>query len=89
MLMRITAVGMCGFDVLWYSHAANGDASLDVPLVLALATAGLTSKGRWVGIDPAGCLPGPLDALFHFLIRLMMRWASCSNRSVLPCTQQI
>jgi L-iditol 2-dehydrogenase len=56
-LIRITAVGICGSDLHWYTDAGIGDARLDHPLVLGHEMAGMVEsgriKGRRVAIDPA------------------------------------
>lgn len=56
-LVRITAVGVCGSDLHWFSEAGIGDARLDHPLVLGHEVAGVVESGRFKGqrvaIDPA------------------------------------
>ena len=56
-LIRITAVGVCGSDLHWFSEAGIGDARLDRPLVLGHEFAGVVAsgrlKGRRVAVDPA------------------------------------
>ncbi|MCC7360332.1 MAG: alcohol dehydrogenase catalytic domain-containing protein [Anaerolineales bacterium] len=52
-LLRITAVGLCGSDLHWYSEGTIGDARLTRPLVLGHEFAGLTAAGRLVAVDPS------------------------------------
>lgn len=56
-LVRVTAVGICGSDLHWLSHAAIGDAELGQPLVLGHEIAGVIEggarDGRRVAVDPA------------------------------------
>ena len=52
-LVRVTAVGICGSDLHWFSSAGIGDARLDQPLVLGHEFAGVTDAGQRVAIDPA------------------------------------
>jgi L-iditol 2-dehydrogenase len=56
-LIRVTAVGICGSDVHWYSESGIGDARLDHPLILGHEFAGVieseTHKGQRVAVDPA------------------------------------
>ena len=56
-LIRITAVGICGSDLHWFSEAGIGDARLDQPLVLGHEFAGVVASGPLIGqrvaIDPA------------------------------------
>ncbi len=56
-LVRITAVGVCGSDLHWFSEAGIGDARLGHPLVLGHEVAGVVASGRLngrrVAIDPA------------------------------------
>jgi L-iditol 2-dehydrogenase len=56
-LLRISAVGVCGSDLHWFSEAGIGDARLDHPLVLGHEVAGMVESGRLKGqrvaIDPA------------------------------------
>jgi L-iditol 2-dehydrogenase len=56
-LVRVTAVGLCGSDLHWYSEAGIGDARLDRPLVIGHEFAGVIEGGRRhgqrVAIDPA------------------------------------
>jgi L-iditol 2-dehydrogenase len=52
-LIRVTAVGICGSDVRWYSEAGLGDARLDQPLVVGHDFAGMIeSTGQRVAVDP-------------------------------------
>ncbi len=56
-LVRVTAVGICGSDLQWWSEGGIGDARLDRPLVLGHEAAGVADdgpfQGRRVAIDPA------------------------------------
>jgi L-iditol 2-dehydrogenase len=52
-LVRVTAVGVCGSDLHWFSEAGIGDARLARPLVLGHEFAGVTEEGRRVAVDPA------------------------------------
>jgi L-iditol 2-dehydrogenase len=56
-LLRVTAVGLCGSDVHWFSDAGIGDARLTRPLVLGHEFAGVIEsgerRGQRVAADPA------------------------------------
>ncbi|HEY2669117.1 MAG TPA: zinc-binding dehydrogenase [Rugosimonospora sp.] len=56
-LVRVTAVGLCGSDLHWYTEAGIGDARLDRPLVVGHEFAGVVEGGPWhgqrVAVDPA------------------------------------
>jgi L-iditol 2-dehydrogenase len=56
-LIQVTAVGLCGSDLHWYTDAGIGDAVLDRPLVLGHEFAGIVQGGRRhgerVAVDPA------------------------------------
>ncbi|MDA2929290.1 alcohol dehydrogenase catalytic domain-containing protein [Acidobacteria bacterium AH-259-O06] len=56
-LLRVTAVGLCGSDLHWLSKAAIGDAQLVKPLVLGHEFAGMIEsgerRGERVAVDPA------------------------------------
>lgn len=56
-LVRVTAVGLCGSDLHWYTEAAIGDARLDQPLVIGHEFAGVIEggprHGQRVAVDPA------------------------------------
>ncbi|HEY1920133.1 MAG TPA: alcohol dehydrogenase catalytic domain-containing protein [Streptosporangiaceae bacterium] len=56
-LVRVTAVGICGSDLHWWDEAGIGDARLDRPLVLGHENAGVIAEGpragQRVAIDPA------------------------------------
>lgn len=56
-LVRVTAVGICGSDLHWYTEAGIGDARLDRPLVVGHEFAGVIQggpgHGRRVAVDPA------------------------------------
>lgn len=51
--LRVTAVGLCGSDLHWFSEAGIGDARLARPLVLGHEFAGVTEAGQRVAVDPA------------------------------------
>ena len=56
-LVRVTAVGICGSDLHWYSEGAIGDAKIVRPLVPGHEGAGEIAdgprRGERVAIDPA------------------------------------
>src|ERR1700753_706946 len=56
-LVQVTAVGICGSDLHWFSEGAIGDAQLSRPLVLGHEAAGVIAsgprRGQRVAIDPA------------------------------------
>ncbi|MCL6589086.1 MAG: alcohol dehydrogenase catalytic domain-containing protein [Firmicutes bacterium] len=56
-LVRVTAVGLCGSDLHWFSEGGIGDARLEQPLVLGHEGVGVIvdgpRKGRRAAIDPA------------------------------------
>jgi L-iditol 2-dehydrogenase len=56
-LVRVTAVGICGSDLHWWDEGAIGDAKLTRPLVLGHEGAGVIAdgprRGERVAIDPA------------------------------------
>jgi L-iditol 2-dehydrogenase len=56
-LVRVTAVGICGSDLHWYSEGAIGDAKIARPLVPGHEGAGEIAdgprRGERVAIDPA------------------------------------
>src|ERR1700683_582119 len=56
-LVRVTAVGICGSDLHWWTEGAIGDAKLAHPLVLGHEGAGVIESGSRAGqrvaIDPA------------------------------------
>ena len=56
-LVRVTAVGLCGSDLHWFTEGGIGDAQLTHPLVLGHEFAGViqggSHDGRRVAIDPA------------------------------------
>ncbi|WP_024288286.1 zinc-binding dehydrogenase [Cellulomonas sp. KRMCY2] len=56
-LVRVTAVGLCGSDLHWFSEGSIGDAGLSQPLVLGHEFAGVVEggplDGRRVAVDPA------------------------------------
>ena len=56
-LVRVTAAGICGSDVHWFSSAGIGDARLDKPLILGHEFAGVIESGELAGtrvaVEPA------------------------------------
>jgi L-iditol 2-dehydrogenase len=56
-LLRITAVGICGSDIHWYAHGTTGGNAITAPFVLGHEFAGIVHegdmKGQRVAIDPA------------------------------------
>ena len=44
-LVRVTAVGICGSDLHWYDESGIGEAHLDRPLVLGHEAAGVIVSG--------------------------------------------
>ncbi len=52
-LIRVSAVGLCGSDLHWFREAGIGDARLDRPLVLGHEFAGRTESGERVAVDPS------------------------------------
>ncbi|HRJ45477.1 MAG: alcohol dehydrogenase catalytic domain-containing protein [Caldilineaceae bacterium] len=56
-LLRVTAVGICGSDLHWFEEGSIGDARLAHPLVLGHEFAGVIEsgprKGERVAVDPA------------------------------------
>jgi L-iditol 2-dehydrogenase len=56
-LVRVTAVGVCGSDLHWFTEGSIGDATLTKPLVLGHEIAGIVTDGpmtgRRVAVDPA------------------------------------
>jgi L-iditol 2-dehydrogenase len=56
-LVRVTAVGICGSDLHWWTEGAIGDARLEHPLALGHEAAGVIDsgprRGERVAIDPA------------------------------------
>jgi L-iditol 2-dehydrogenase len=56
-LVRVTAVGICGSDLHWWTEGAIGDATLSRPLVLGHEGAGVIAsgprRGERVAVDPA------------------------------------
>ncbi|MCL3859741.1 zinc-binding dehydrogenase [Actinotalea sp. K2] len=56
-LVRVTAVGLCGSDLHWFSEGGIGDAGLSTPLVLGHELAGVVQGGPQdgvrVAVDPA------------------------------------
>jgi L-iditol 2-dehydrogenase len=55
-LVRVTAIGLCGSDLHWFSEAGIGDMRLKSPLVLGHEFAGLVEsgelRGKRVAVDP-------------------------------------
>jgi L-iditol 2-dehydrogenase len=53
-LLRVTAVGVCGSDLQWFSQSGIGDARLEQPLVLGHEFAAVRVEGgQRVAVDPA------------------------------------
>ena len=56
-LVKVTAVGLCGSDLHWFSDGGIGDAQLDEPLVVGHEFAGVIEggprHGELVAVDPA------------------------------------
>ena len=60
-LVKVTAVGVCGSDLHWFSESSIGDANLDHPLVMGHEFAGVVvssppgglPSGTRVAVDPA------------------------------------
>ncbi len=52
-LLRVTAVGICGSDLHWFEEGAIGEARLGDPVVLGHEFAGVTEAGRRVAVDPS------------------------------------
>ena len=56
-VVRVTAVGLCGSDLHWFGEGGIGDAGLARPLVLGHEMAGVIvdgpNRGQRVAIDPA------------------------------------
>ena len=56
-LVRVTAVGLCGSDLHWFTEGGIGDAGLTRPLVLGHEIGGIVEggpeHGRRVAVDPA------------------------------------
>lgn len=56
-LVRVTAVGICGSDLHWYTEGGIGDATIEAPLVLGHEIAGVIEGGPHdgvrVAVDPA------------------------------------
>jgi L-iditol 2-dehydrogenase len=56
-LIRVTAVGLCGSDIHWYSEGGIGSNTVDRPLVLGHEFAAVIAdgprKGTRVAVDPA------------------------------------
>ena len=56
-LVRVSAVGLCGSDVHWFSEGCIGDSRLQNPLVLGHEFSGIVEsgelRGQLVAVDPA------------------------------------
>jgi L-iditol 2-dehydrogenase len=79
-LVRVTAVGVCGSDLHWYSEAGIGDARLGRPLVIGHEFAGVVEggprHGEAVAVDPAmPCGECELCLEGHRNLCLRMRFA--------------
>lgn len=58
-LLRVSAVGICGSDLTWFTQGNIGDAAIFSPLVLGHEFAGVIEnadrRGQRVAVDPAIC----------------------------------
>ena len=56
-LVRVSAVGLCGSDIHWFSEGCIGDSRLENPLVLGHEFSGIVESGelsgQLVAVDPA------------------------------------
>lgn len=52
-LLRVTAVGICGSDLVWFQQGGIGETRLSMPLVLGHEFSGITEGGRRVAVDPS------------------------------------
>jgi L-iditol 2-dehydrogenase len=52
-LLKVTAVGVCGSDLHWFSEGNIGADVLKQPLVLGHEFAGVTNDGKRVAVDPS------------------------------------
>jgi L-iditol 2-dehydrogenase len=52
-LLRVSAVGICGSDLHWFSEQGIGDAKLTKPLVLGHEFAAVIATGQRVAVEPA------------------------------------
>jgi len=52
-LLHVSAVGICGSDLHWFSEQSIGDARLTRPLVLGHEFAAVIDGGQRVAVDPA------------------------------------
>jgi L-iditol 2-dehydrogenase len=52
-LLRVSAVGICGSDLHWFEEGAIGEARLTDPVVLGHEFAGVDEAGRRVAVDPS------------------------------------
>ena len=69
-LIKVTAVGLCGSDLHWFEDGGIGDASIDRPLVPGHEFAGVIAQGpdagQRVAVDPAiACLACDLCLAGH------------------------
>ncbi len=57
LLVRVTAVGICGSDLHWFGEAGIGDARLQKPLILGHEFSGIVAggerQGQRVAVEPA------------------------------------
>lgn len=97
-LVRITAVGVCGSDLHWFTEGGIGDAKLERPLVLGHEFAGVTSDGQRVAIDPAipcghceFCVQGHPNLCENLVFAghgmtdgAMREWLTWNERSLFP-----
>jgi len=55
-LVKVTAVGICGSDLLWFSEATTGDGGISKPFILGHEFGGIVesgeTKGTRVTVDP-------------------------------------
>jgi L-iditol 2-dehydrogenase len=52
-LLRVSAVGICGSDLHWFEEGAIGEVRLVDPVVLGHEFAGVDETGRRVAVDPS------------------------------------
>ncbi|MBN1440121.1 MAG: alcohol dehydrogenase catalytic domain-containing protein [Anaerolineales bacterium] len=52
-LLRVSAVGICGSDLHWFAEGAIGEARLAEPVVLGHEFSAATPDGRRVAVDPS------------------------------------
>ena len=73
LLVRVSAVGLCGSDLHWFEEGRIGDAGLTWPLVLGHEIAGVVADGPRAGervcLDPAIPCPSGSRRLFPWSTR--------------------